>query len=69
MSELEKMKRHIAKTKMPFPRRQYYKMGADELDAFLSGYAAGMGRADILFLVFLYGRAKGYRLAKAEVRE
>ena len=65
MSEIEKMKRYIRETKLPRPRSYYYEMGLAELDECLKFGAL----TDVIFLAFLYGRAKGYRCAKAEARK
>lgn len=62
MSEIEKMRRYIERTKanisscyeMDFLEVHELKQEADAIDA--------------IYLAFLYGRAKGYRAAKAEGR-
>lgn len=64
MSEIEKMKRYIERTK------------ADKMDAYQMNMREMLDLAhiavetpvDVICLVFEYGRAKGYRAAKAERR-
>ncbi len=66
MTEIEKMKKYIERTKLP--SAGFY-MNLDE--AFeLAGQAFGCGDLPIeaISLAFNYGKAKGYRAAKAEVR-
>lgn len=61
MSEIEKMKRYIERTKIPdgkatTPCGNLLQM-LEEMDGFSAVLTA-----------FMYGRAKGYRAAKAEVK-
>lgn len=67
MTEIEKMQRYIERTKL------------DKNDKFCMGYceAVELGRKmkegddsmlEAIGLIFDYGKAKGYRAAKAEVR-
>jgi hypothetical protein len=69
MSEIEKMKRYIERTKMDIKNPLQYAMNMRE--AFeLSKQAHGCGDLPIemINLAFNYGKAKGYRAAKAEGR-
>lgn len=64
MSEIEKMKRYIERTKMP--KGNPYQMNmAEVLDL---ARATAETPFDIVYLAFNYGKAKGYRAAKAEGR-
>lgn len=65
MTEIEKMKRYIART--PVNNDRCY-MGSDEACAILSQVDSMVDVLEALALAFSYGRAKGYRAAKAEVR-
>ncbi len=64
MSEIEKIQRYIDRTKMDKSRR--YQMNITEM--FELADAALVTPVDIICVAFDYGRAKGYRAAKAEVR-
>lgn len=59
MSEIEKMKRYIERTNTGELSR--YELGLLEVQALRRESV----QADALYLAFLYGRAKGYRAAKA----
>ncbi len=61
MNEIERIQEYINKSNVPRNRR--YNASAKDLIAM-----AGMGRVDAITLAFEYGRAKGYRMAKAEGR-
>ncbi len=63
MSEIEKIQRYIEKTNVPHNR--HYSATTKKLLAIVSE----MRGADAVFLAFDYGRAKGYRMAKAEGHE
>lgn len=66
MSEIEKMKRYIERT--PLDKNDRYFITIQEV--FELGKAAkteDAGLIDALALAFNYGKAKGYRAAKAEV--
>lgn len=63
MSEIEKMKRYIDKYGAPSNPR--YSMSMREVLA----VAYELGEIDAVNLAFVYGQAKGYRAAKAEVRK
>lgn len=67
MSEIEKMKRYVERTKMEKSDRFYMDMA----EAFALANQA-RGSVDLLIeviaLAFNYGKAKGYRAAKAEVK-
>lgn len=60
MSEIEKIKRYIERTKVPQPER--YELGGMEARALRTETDI----VDIVYTAFLYGRAKGYRAAQAE---
>lgn len=67
MSEIEKMKRYIERTKMDMPTA--YSMNI--LEAFelsKQAYVCGDLPFEMISLAFNYGKAKGYRAAKAKVR-
>lgn len=67
MSEIEKMKKYISRTPLDKTSRYYMNM----TEAFeLSKQAHGCGDLPIemISLAFNYGKAKGYRAAKAERR-
>ena len=69
MSEIEKMQMYIERTKMDIKNPLQYAMNMRE--AFeLSKQAHGCGGLPIemINLAFNYGKAKGYRAAKAERR-
>ena len=64
MSEIEKMKRYIIKRESgKFPVGTPYQMCLGELLSL-----AHMNTVDAVCLAFDYGRAKGYRAAKAEAK-
>lgn len=66
MSEIEKMKRYIERT--PMKKADNYCLVYGEV-AELAGAAKETDALfDIIALAFDYGRAKGYRAAKAKVR-
>lgn len=65
MSEMEKIQRYIDKTEFDTSRWQ---MRLDELFAFRDEAEAG-NLLTTICAAFDYGRAKGYRAAKAEVRK
>lgn len=71
MSEIEKMQRYIDRTKTPFRSKCLY--GLNSLEAFalmkkVNDRDTNLPAFDVICLAFEYGRAKGYRAAKAEVR-
>ena len=63
MTEIEKMKRYIARTNVNASDR--YDM--DLLEAHALNREPDI--TDAVYLAFLYGRAKGYRAAKAKFKE
>ncbi len=67
MTEIEKMQRYIARAKMPSDPKDNYCFCLGELNAIERFAKADSFNA--LCLLFEYGRAKGYRAAKAEVRK
>lgn len=64
MSEIEKMKRYIERTKMKADN-SYQLNFLELLDL---AHATEETPAEIVCLAFDYGKAKGYRAAKAEAR-
>lgn len=67
MTEIEKMKRYIERT--PMKRAENYCLVFRELlEVMEMGGASPDGLFDAMALVFDYGKAKGYRAAKAERR-
>lgn len=65
MSEIEKIKRYIELTKIRNPIR--YDMDITEgLELSKQAYDSTDMPLEIIVLAFEYGRAKGYRAAKAE---
>ena len=62
MSEIEKMKRYIELTNVTISDR--YEIGLLEVGELKRAEDS----VDAIYLAFLYGRAKGYRAAKAEGR-
>lgn len=69
MSEIEKMKRYIERTKMKIEKSGPYQMSTNE--AFELARLAREGGDfpfEVINMAFHYGQAKGYRAAKAEVR-
>lgn len=68
MTEIEKMQRYIKRTKMKETSPASYAMNYSEA-AELAQKARGKDYpVDVISLAFNYGKAKGYRAAKAEVR-
>ncbi len=64
MSEIEKMQKYIERTKME--NGHLYQMNMREmLDL---AHTAAETPIDVVCLAFEYGKAKGYRAAKAEVK-
>ncbi len=66
MTEIEKMKRYIERAKVPEQSSSAYDILLGELHAM--GNFAHSDLYSALLLLFEYGRAKGYRAAKAERR-
>ena len=69
MSEIEKMKRYIERTKMDIKNPLQYAMNMRE--AFELARMAQTGSnlsIEAISMAFNYGQAKGYRAAKAERR-
>lgn len=63
MSEIEKIQRYVARTKK-FPEGTPYQMNL--LEAFSLADMSHEAAIDAICIAFEYGRAKGYRAAKAE---
>jgi len=66
MSEIEKIQRYIKRTGGKFQRETYYRMNLQEL--FGLSKILEEDTTGAICLAFDYGRAKGYREAKAEAR-
>lgn len=66
MSEIEKLRRYIDRTDGAFPCGTPYQMNISEL--FALAHMADEDITGAICLAFDYGRAKGYRAAKKEVR-
>lgn len=67
MSEIEKMKRYIERTKMNVPTA-YGMNVAEAFELSKQAYVCGDLPIEMISLAFDYGKAKGYRAAKTEVR-
>lgn len=63
MSEIEKIQRYIAHSKK-FPMGTPYQMNL--LEMFILADMSAESATDAVCLAFEYGRAKGYRAARAE---
>ena len=67
MNEIEKMQRYISRTKMDPDNR--FSMGMEEAFELVSQARSSKDFSlKVISLAFNYGKAKGYRAAKAEVR-
>ena len=66
MSEIEKMKKYIERTKLPEDPTDAYCFCLGEMNEIGAFAQSDMFHA--LCLLFEYGKAKGYRAAKAERR-
>lgn len=62
MSEIEKIKQYICKNVVPNSQR--YSMSMNEAIA----VAHELDRIEAIEIAFIYGKAKGYKAAKAEMR-
>lgn len=70
MSEIEKMKRYIERTKMSGPKAARYGMNLTEaFELAKQAYHCGDLPLEMISLAFSYGQARGYRAAKAEMEE
>ena len=67
MSEIEKMKRYIERTKMKKADRFYLDM-AEAFELARQARDSSGVTLEVIALAFNYGKAKGYRAAKAERR-
>lgn len=67
MTEIEKMKRYIERTKMN--GADNYCLVYGEAVELLHTATDGNSMFDIIALAFDYGKAKGYRAAKAKFKE
>lgn len=69
MSEIEKMKRYIERTKMNDRLDSLYRMNlAEAFELTMQADASSDLSFNAICLAFNYGKAKGYRAAKAEGR-
>lgn len=68
MSEIEKMKRYIERTKLNENDRFYLDM-AEAFELAMQAYESDTLPLEVVCIAFNYGKAKGYRAAKAEVRK
>ena len=66
MTEIEKMKRYIERT--PMKKADNYCLVYGEAVELLHAATDTNGMFEIIALAFDYGKAKGYRAAKAKVR-
>lgn len=66
MSEIEKMKRYIERTPISEKTAHNYAIGSTEIGAFFDEIERD--RFNAICIAYNYGRAKGYRAAKAKVR-
>lgn len=66
MTEIEKMKRYIERTKMSEKTTHNYAIGSAEIGVFFDEIEKDW--FGTICMIYNYGRAKGYRAAKAEVR-
>lgn len=64
MNEIEKMRRYIELTKLNPELSERFCIKSLQLSALLN-----IELFDMLCLAFDYGRAKGYRMAQAEIRK
>lgn len=70
MSEIEKMKRYIELTKMNIKNPLQYAMNMREaIELAEMAKTSGLFPIDAISLAFDYGQAKGYRAAKAKMKE
>lgn len=68
MSELDKMKKYIERTKMK--KSTNYTMFCPEIAALMrKGHNTADDLYDAIILAFRYGQAKGYRCAMKEMRK
>lgn len=69
MSEIEKMKRYIERTKMNDRLDSFYRLNlAEAFELTMQADACSDLSFNAICLAFNYGKAKGYRAAKAERR-
>lgn len=70
MSEIEKMKRYIERTNMNPEKASLYQMSMLEAFELVKQPNGSFNLSiEMISLAFNYGKAKGYRAAKAEVRK
>lgn len=67
MTEIEKMKKYIERTKMR-GADNYCLVYSEAIEMLNIGQSTVNGLFDVVSLAFEYGKAKGYRAAKAEGR-
>lgn len=64
MSEIERIQNYIEGSKLSRKARYAYCMYLNEMDALHE--ALSQDEFSVMYLIFEFGRAKGYRAAKAE---
>jgi len=67
MSEIEKIKRYIERTGISEKTAHNYAIGTAKIGVFFD--ALGTDWFDAICTIYNYGRAKGYRAAKAKMKE
>lgn len=69
MSEIERMRKYIERVKLDNGGKMYEMSIVEGLELSKAAYEAKDLPLEIIVLAFNYGRAKGYRAAKAEGRK
>jgi len=64
MSEIERMRKYIERTGLTYKKRLHYDINVNQIFSLRDE----LSFFDALTMAFRYGQARGYRLAKAEVR-
>lgn len=67
MSEIEKIKKYVAETEINPDAIKQYTIYLSDIQAFYE--AVQIDSYKTIMAIFEYGRAKGYRAAKAEARK
>lgn len=67
MSDIERMKRYIRRTKIDPKSRDLYTLRLSDIAALHD--MPRFGLCDVICMAFDYGMAKGYRMAKKEDKE
>lgn len=66
MNSMDQITQYISKTNLP-KNQTKYQMSLEEMDVFFQNWQRDWFQT--LIRLFEYGQAKGYRMAKAEVRK